>query len=633
MAWSSRPVFIRIAVAAALASVAPHAPVFAQERDRAKIPDKHKWNLADVYPSEDAWREATDRVLEEIPKLKAFSGTLASSATRLADALDLLSRLNKEAARAYVYASMLSDQDTRVSKYQGMQQEMVHVGAQLGAEAAFIEPEILKTERATIDKFVAAEPRLKPYRLYLDDIQRRRAHTKSDGEEKLLASATVVTSGPSSIYSVFSDADFAYPSVTLSDGKTVKLDSAAFSVYRTVQNREDRQKVMSAFFGALGNFRGTFGATLNSQIQTDIFVARARDYPTSLAAALDGPNIPTSVYTRLVDGVNKHLPTFHRYLNLRKKMMGVSELHYYDLYAPLVASADLDYTPEEAQQHVLAALESLGSDYTSVLTRAFNERWIDLLPNEGKRSGAYSNGGAYDVHPFMLLNYNGKYTDVSTLAHELGHTMQSYYSNKSQPYATASYPIFVAEVASTFNEALLIDYMLKNIKDDATKLSLLGNYLEGIKSTVFRQTQFAEFELRAHEMAEKGEPITGEAMDNLYAEMTKKYYGHDKGVTVVDDYIAHEWAFIPHFYRTYYVFQYATSFTASAALSEKVMAGDPAATKRYLEFLSAGGSKYPIDLLKDAGVDMTTDEPLELTMKKMNRVMDEMEKLLAAQKK
>ena len=362
-------------------------------------------------------------------------------------------------------------------------------------------------------------------------------------------------------------------------------------------------------------------------------MARARDYQTVLEAALDGPNIPTSVYTRLVDGVNKHLPTFHRYLNLRKKMMGVSELHYYDLYAPLVASADLNYTPEEAQKHVLAALKPLGPDYTSVVTRAFNERWIDLLPNEGKRSGAYSNGGAYDVHPFMLLNYNGKYTDVSTLAHELGHTMQSYYSNKTQPYATASYPIFVAEVASTFNEALLIDYMLKNIKDDATKLSLLGNYLEGIKSTVFRQTQFAEFELRAHEMAEKGEPITGEALDKLYADMTKKYYGHDQGVTVVDDYIAHEWAFIPHFYRTYYVFQYATSFTASAALSEKVLAGDPAATKRFLAFLAAGGSKYPIDLLKDAGVDMTTDEPLELTMKKMNRVMDEMEKILAARKK
>ncbi len=632
MAWSSRHVFTRFAFAAALASASPSSHAFAQERDRAKIPDKYKWNLVDLYPSEEAWRTAKNRIVAEIPELKSFRGSLGSSPARLADALEMLSRLNKDLARAYVYASMLSDEDTRVSRYQGMQQEMIQAGAQLGAEAAYIEPEILKVDRATIDKFVAQETRLKPYRLYLDDIQRRRAHTKTDAEEKLLATAAVITSSPSTIYGVFSDADFAYPSVTLSDGKTVKLDSAAFSIYRTVPNREDRQKVMSAFFGALGKFRGTFGATLNSQIQSDIFVSRARDYSTALEAALDGPNIPTSVYTRLVDGVNKHLPTFHRYLKLRRKMMGVSELHYYDLYAPLVASADVTYTPDEAEKHVLAALQPLGPDYTGVVTRAFNERWIDLLPNEGKRSGAYSNGGAYDVHPFMLLNYNGKYNDVSTLAHELGHTMQSYYSNKVQPFATASYPIFVAEVASTFNEALLIDYMLKNIKDDATKLSLLGNYLEGIKSTVFRQTQFAEFELRAHEMAEKGEPITGEALDKLYAEMTRKYYGHDQGVTVVDDYVAHEWAFIPHFYRTYYVFQYATSFTASAALSEKVMAGDPAATKRFLSFLSAGGSKYPIDLLKDAGVDMTTDEPLELTMKKMNRVMDEMEKLLAAKK-
>ena len=632
MAWSTRHVFTRMAFAAALASASHSSHAFAQERDRAKIPEKYKWNLADLYPSEEAWRTAKNRVVADIPELKSFKGSLGSSAARLADALEMLSRLNKELARTYVYASMLSDEDTRVSKYQGMQQEMIQAAAQLGAEAAYIEPELLKVERATIDKFVGQEPRLKPYRLYLDDIQRRRPHTKTDAEEKLLATAAVITSGPSTIYGVFSDADFAYPSVTLSDGKTVKLDSAAFSVYRTVPNREDRQKVMSAFFGALGKYRGTFGATLNSQIQADIFVARARDYPSALEAALDGPNIPTSVYTRLVDGVNKHLPTFHRYLKLRRRMMGVSELHYYDLYAPLVASADLTYTPDEAEKHVLASLKPLGADYISVVTRAFNERWIDLLPNEGKRSGAYSNGGAYDVHPFMLLNYNGKYNDVSTLSHELGHTMQSYYSNKLQPFATASYPIFVAEVASTFNEALLIDYMLKNIKDDAAKLSLLGNYLEGIKSTVFRQTQFAEFELRAHEMAEKGEPITGEALDKLYAEMTRKYYGHDQGVTVVDDYVAHEWAFIPHFYRNYYVFQYATSFTASAALSEKVMAGDAAATKRYLAFLGAGGSKYPIDLLKDAGVDMTTDEPLELTMKKMNRVMDEMEKLLAATK-
>jgi oligoendopeptidase F len=310
----------------------------------------------------------------------------------------------------------------------------------------------------------------------------------------------------------------------------------------------------------------------------------------------------------------------------------VAELHYYDLYAPLVSSVDLNYTVEEAQKHVMAALDPLGADYIAGAGRAFAERWIDLYPNPGKRAGAYSNGGAYDVHPYMLLNYNGKYNDVSTLAHELGHTMQSYLSNKAQPYPLAGYPIFVAEVASTFNEALLIDHMLKTITDGATKLSLLGNYLEGIKGTVFRQTQFAEFELRTHEMAEKGQPLTGDALSALYAEITRKYYGHDQKVCIVDDYVRHEWSFIPHFYRNFYVFQYATSFTASAALSEKVLAGDPAATKAYLTFLASGGSKYPIDLLKDAGVDMTTDEPLQLTMKRMNRVMDEMEKILAGRK-
>jgi oligoendopeptidase F len=600
----------------------------AQERDRGKIPDRFKWNLAEIYPSDDAWRAAKDKMVAEIPKIREFQGKLTASAAQLADALDLVTRLNKDFSRVYVYASMMADQDTRVSTYQAMQQEMIQIGSKLSAEAAFIEPEILKADRATINRFVEGEKRLSVYRLYLDDIQRRREHTLSDAEEKILAGASIMASAPSTVYGIFADADFPYPSVTLADGKTVKVDNAGFNLYRAVPNRGDREKVMAAFFGALGKYRGTFGATLNAQIQSDVFNARTRKYSTALEGALDGPNIPTTVYMRLVDGVNKHLPTFHRYLSLRKKMMGVSELHYYDLYAPLVASADLNYPIEQGQELVLASFKPLGADYINVVKRAFNERWIDVYPTEGKRSGAYSNGGAYDVHPYMLLNYNNKYNDVSTLAHELGHAMHSYYSNKTQPYATASYPIFLAEVASTFNEALLIDSMLKTITDRDVKLSLLGNYLEGIKGTVFRQTQFAEFELRAHEMVEKGQPLTGEALDKLYEEITRKYYGHDKGVTKVDDYIAHEWAFIPHFYRQYYVFQYATSFTASSALSEKVLAGDPAATKRYLTLLSAGGSKYPIELLKDAGVDMTSDEPLELTMKKMNRVMDEIEKLL-----
>lgn len=605
------------------------ATVGAQQKERSAIPDKYKWDLTHLYPSDDAWRAAKNKVMADVPKLGAFKGKLASSPAALADALDALSAATKEFTRVYVYASMKSDEDTRNSQYQALVQEMQQDAAKFSAETAYVQPEILRMDKAAVDRFLASEPRLTVYRVFLSDIQRRAAHTLTDSEERLLAGSSVVAGSPSTIYGIFSDADFPYPTVTLSDGKSVKLDSANFTALRASANRDDRQKVMSAYFGALGAYRGTFGATLNGQVQADVFYAGVRNYKNALEAALDGPNIPVSVYTRLVDGVNKHLPSFHRYLALRKRMMGLKELHYYDLYAPLVASAEQTYTAEEAEKHVMAALAPLGPDYLAGTKRFFTERWIDLYPNPGKRAGAYSNGGAYDVHPYLLLNYNGQYNDVSTLAHELGHGMHSYLSNRTQPYQRADYPTFVAEVASTFNEALLIDHMLKTIKDDATKLSLLGNYLEGIKGTVFRQTQFAEFELRTHEMVEKGQPLTGDALSKLYAEITRKYYGHDKGVAVVDDYIAHEWAFIPHFYRNFYVFQYATSFTASSALAEKVIGGDAAATKKYLEFLSSGGSKYPIDLLKDAGVDMTTDEPLELTMKAMNRVMDEMEKLLA----
>ena len=600
----------------------------AQEHDRSKVPDEYKWDLTALYPTDQAWRVAKGKLAAELPKLRQFQGTLGSSASHLADALETQSRLEKELARLYSYAGMKSDEDTRVSTYQGMQQEMIQLGSEFGTECAFFEPEILKMDNATIEKFLTQEPRLHVYRHYLEDIARRRAHTLSNAEEKLLAASSIMASGPSSVYGIFADADFPYPSVTLSNGKTVKLDKAAFSLYRASQSREDRQKVMEAFFTALGKYRGTFGSMMNSNVQTSVFYARARNYPDSLQATLDQPNIPVSVYSRLVEGVNRNLPTFHRYLKLRKRMMGLSDLHYYDLYAPLVSSVDTNYTVDAAEKNILDALAPLGSEYAVGAKHAFTERWIDMYPTEGKTSGAYSNGSAYDVHPYMLINYNGKYEDMSTIAHELGHTMHSYFSNKTQPYALSSYPIFVAEVASTFNEALLNDYMLKKIKDDATRLSLLGSYLEGIKGTVFRQTQFAEFELRMHEMVEKGEPLTGDSLSKLYGEIVKKYYGNDQGVCIVDDYVANEWAYIPHFYNSFYVFQYATSFTASSALSEKVLAGGPGATDRYLKFISAGKSKYPIELLKDAGVDMTTDEPLELTVKKMNRVMDEMEKLL-----
>jgi oligoendopeptidase F len=623
MRTSLRPTFALLLIASLTVALS------AQERDRSKVPDKYKWNLADIYPNVAAWRAAKEKLAAELPKIRTFQGKLASSPSVLAEALETMSRLDKELSRLYVYASMLADQDTREAEPQGMQQEMQQLAANFGAEASYIEPEILKAGAPTTESFLAKEPRLKVYTFYLKDIVRRAPHTLTDSEEKILADASPLAASPSNIYGILANADFPYPTVTLSDGKTAKIDQAGYNELRTSPNRADREKVMSAFFKSLGSFTRTYGTTMNGSVQKALFYAKARKYPTTLEMSLDAANIPTSVYTRLVDGVNKSLPSFHRYLKLRKRMMGVDQLHYYDLYAPLVGSVNLTYTPEEAEKHVLAAVAPLGPEYTTVVQRAFNERWIDLFPTEGKRSGAYSNGGAYDVHPFMLINYLGQYNDVSTVAHELGHTMQSYFSNKTQPYPLAGYPIFVAEVASTFNEALLIEHMLKQIKDDSTRLAILGNYLENIKSTVFRQTQFAEFELRMHEMAQKGQPLTGDALAKLYADITKKYYGHDQGVCIVDDYVAHEWSFIPHFYRDFYVFQYATSFTASSALAEKVLAGDEAAKKRYLTFLSSGGSKYPIDLLKDAGVDMTTDEPLDLTIKKMNRVIDEMERLLA----
>ena len=618
---------MRVAVAVVAVSLAA-ASGFAQTKERADIPEQAKWRLTDLYPSDEAWRAAKDKLVARIPEVQKYKGTLGQSPQQLAAALVLLSDLNKEFSRVYIYTGLIADQDTRVAKYRAMKQEMDQLGSSFGADTAFIEPEILKIDRATIDSFIAREPKLTPYTFYLHDLLRRQSHTLSEPEEKIIADAGLMSSAPSDVYGVFTNADFPFPTVTLADGTSRKLDQATFSVSRSLPNREDRKKVFEAFFGALGDYRGTIGTALNAEVQKDLFYMRARKYPTTLDSALEPDSIPTSVYTKLIDGVNANLPTFHRYLNLRKRMLGISDLHYYDLYAPLVANAKLEYSLDETKKNILGALAPLGTGYTSVIERAFNDRWIDLYPNAGKRTGAYSNGGAYDVHPFMLINYNGRYDDMSTVAHELGHTMQSYFSNKTQPYPTAGYPIFVAEVASTFNEALLNDYMLKQIKDPATRLSLLGNYLEGMKGTVFRQTQFAEFELRIHQAAEKSEPLTGDTFDTIYLDIVKRYYGDDKGVCKVDDVIKHEWAYIPHFYRTYYVYQYATSATASAALSEKVMSGDANATKRYLAFLSAGGSKYPIDLLKDAGVDMTTSEPLDLTMKKMNRVMDEMDAIL-----
>ena len=599
-----------------------------QELDRSKIPAQYTWNLTALYPTDQEWRSAKEKLIAELPELKKYQGTLASSPRRLADALETQSRMKKELERLTVYAGLISDQDTRVSAYQGMQQEAVQLESTFEADCAFIQPEILKMDKTTLLRFIAQEPRLQVYRHYLDDVTRRRAHTLDEAEERLLAASTVLANGPSNTYSIFSDAEFPFPTINLSDGESIKLTKPAYTLHRASPIREDREKVMASYFGALGAYRGTFGSTMDTSVQAAIFYARARHYDSALDAALDDSNIPSSVYLKLLEGVNRNLPTFHRYLKLRKRMLNLAELHYFDLYAPPVQSVDTEYSISDTEKYILAALSPLGPEYAAAAKLAFSDRWIDFYPTAGKASGAYMNGRAYDVHPYILVNFNGKYADMTTVAHELGHSMQSYFSNKTQPYALAEYPNFVGEVASTFNEALLIDYMLKNTNDITTQLSLLNTYLENVRTTVFRQTQFAEFELRMHEMAERGQPLTGDSISKLYAEIVKKYYGSEQGVCIVDDYVSYEWAFIPHFYGNFHVYEYATSFAASAALAEKVLSGESGATARYLRFISSGESKYPIELLKDAGVDMTTDEPLDLMIKKMNRVMDEIEKLL-----
>jgi len=604
------------------------AQVLAQTRERSEVSVTYKWKLGDLYVSEEAWNKAKQELAAQFDEVSGYQGKLAGSASELLACLEFDSRVSKEFGRLYSYASMKSDEDTRSSEYLAMKQEMQQLGTDYNSKAAFITPEIAKMDKSKIDTFIGQERGLKIYKMVLYDIQRKKAHTLSEKEEKILAEAGLLASGPSMIYGVFSNAELPYPEITLSDGTTAKLTKAGYSRHRASPNREDREAVFQAFWETFTKFKGTFGTQLYANVKKDMFYTRTRGYESSLHSALDKNNIPTEVYMALIENVTNNLDSFHRCLKLKKRMLGVETLKYSDLYAPVVKGIDLKYTFDEAKELVLDSVKPLGSSYGRVAAKAFKERWIDVYPTPGKRAGAYSNGSAYDVHPYILLNYNGQYDDVSTLAHELGHTMHSYYSNKTQPYPTADYSIFVAEVASTFNEALLIDKMLKEIKDDDTRLSLLMNYLEGIRQTVFRQTQFAEFELRIHEKAERGEPLTGDVLNEIYGEILKKYYGHDKGICHIEDLYAVEWAYVPHFYYNFYVYQYSTSFTASTALAEKVLGKEKGAVGKYIEFISSGGSDYPIELLKKAGVDMTGAEPFNKTMAAMNRTMDEIEAIL-----
>jgi oligoendopeptidase F len=595
----------------------------ALSRNRSDIPVDLTWDLSPVYNDFTAWKEDRNRLLKQLEGLRAFRGVLGESASTLFACFDLATEISKRYARLSTFAASHADIDTREAEYLAYQQEIGQIGTEIAAATSFIEPDILRIGRATIMEFLAAEPRLGVYRHALNDILRREAHTGTEPEEKLIADAGLMADTSGGIYTVFSNADFPFPTVTMHDGSSVRLDKAAFALHRASHHREDRKKIFEAYFGGFHAYRRTLGIGLYSEVKKNLFYQRARHYTSCLESSLHGPNIPTDVYHALVRNARENLPTLHRFLELRRKLLGVDQLHYYDLYVPVVQERDSSYSFEEAADMILASLAPLGEAYVQTARRAFRERWMDVYPSEGKIGGAYSNGAVYDVHPYILLNYNGKYDDVSTVAHELGHTMHSFLSNQAQPYPTAQYSIFVAEVASTFNEALLMESMLKTVTDKRARLSLLVDYLDGVRATLFRQAQFAEFELRIHECVEHGETLTGDSLCASYGDITRAYYGHDRGICIVDDSIDAEWAAVPHFYYNFYVYQYATSLTASAALAEMVLSGDPEARKRYLALLSAGGSDYPIELLRTAGVEMTGPEPFGMMMRKVNRVIDE----------
>jgi len=615
-------------IAAVILLLVGYSQSYSQTRERSKVETKYTWNLEEIYASNEAWQADKNRLLADLPKFESYKGKLGTSSKTLREFFDFFFDFYKQYSRVYSYASMKSDQDLGDNTYLSMMQELRQADPKISAAFSFADPEILAAGKEKIDRFISENPGLKVYTMYLTELFRQQKHVLSEKEEAIIAQASAMMSAPYSIYSVFNDKELPYPEVILSTGDTVLINDAGYGLYRASAIKADREKVFKAFWSTMGAFESTFAEQLLAGLNTNIFIKQVRNYSTSLESSLDRSNIPTSVYRALVDNVNKNLPTFHRYLNLRKRLLKLDTLKYSDIYAPVTAEIDLNYDYDEARELIINAVSPLGSEYQSVIKKAFDERWLDVYPTTGKRSGAYSNGSVYDVHPYMLLNFNGKYDDVSTLAHELGHTMQSYLSNKAQPYPIADYPIFTAEVASTFNEALLNDYMTTRIKNDQLKLSLLLSFLDNYKGTLFRQTQFAEFELAIYEIAEAGQPLTSDVLNKTYGDIIKKYYGHDQGICIINDLYNREWSFIPHFYYNFYVYQYATSFTASQALAEKVLAGDKASLNKYLTFLSAGGSDYPISLLKNAGVDMTTDEPFNHAIALMNKIMDEVEEIL-----
>lgn len=591
---------------------------------RSEVPEQFKWALEDIYATDEKWAEDLQKLKSMPERIAAFKGRLSESADTLYDFMQLSDEISVLCDSLGNYAQRRSDEDTANAKYQGFIGQLMNAYVAVNSAGSFETPEIISIEEDKLQEFYEDKPELKLYKRALDKLRRKKAHILSEAEEKILALTGEMGQSPENIYSMFSDADLRFPDAVDKDGKDHQVTHGSYIPLVQSEDRVLRKSAFESMYGTFDKFKNTCAATLSAQIKAVNFYAKARRYDSSLEAALDGTEVPVSVYKNLIEAVHDNMHYMYDYVALRKKLLGVDELHFYDLYTPVVPDADMKITFEEAKETVLKALAPMGEDYLAILKEGFENRWIDVYENEGKTSGAYSAGAR--VHPYVLLNHKDTLNCMFTLAHEMGHAIHSYLSNKNQPVVYSDYVIFVAEVASTCNEALLMQYLLKNTEDKKQRAYLINYFLEQFRTTLYRQTMFAEFELKINEMVAAGESLTAEGLNELYGELNKLYFGD--GI-VLDDEIKLEWARIPHFYYDYYVYQYATGYSAAIALSQRILKYGEPAVKDYIGFLKGGCSTDPISLLKGAGVDMATTQPINEALAMFGELVKKMEEAMA----
>ncbi len=618
-----------VAAGATVLMMTTTATATAQDADRSQ-PEQIEWDLGEIYPSFDAWNAARTQLEARVAALAAYRGRLGESAAMLREAFDAITGTEKELARLFVFAYLKADEDRRVSAAQERRGLAAALLSEFNETVAFVSPELLRVGSQTVQMYLAEEPGLATHAFNIRNTLRQEPHTLSDEAEQVIAATGPVVQGPERIYAMLTSSDMPFPTVTLSTGEEVRLDQAAYSLHRASRNRDDRKLVFDRFWGAWKAYETTLGQTLDTHVKTHVFQAKTRRYDSALDAALSGPNIPTAVYQKLIEATHRHLPSLHRYFRLRQRMLGLDDLHYYDIYPPLVAS-QRTFDIAESKALTRASAAPLGNHYLELLERGFAGTWMHVYPQQGKAPGAYMYGDVYDVHPFLLLNHNGQFNDVSTFTHEWGHAIHTMLAQEHNPYETVGYATFTAEVASTTNEVLLQEHMLAQDISDQERLFYLGTALEAVRGTFFRQVMFAEFELRIHEMVEAGEALSGEKMTAVYERLLRQYHGADAGVMTIDPAYAVEWAFIPHFYRNFYVFQYATSIAGGTRFAERFLTGDDQARDDYLAVLSAGGSRYAYELLREYRIDLATDAPYDALIARMDRVMDEIEAILDRQ--